>query len=244
MTWSKSASISHYWPGEWLPKDPAFKDVRIHSYGYGSDWAKGKDSCLNLHHIGKSLFSELSTSPHFADSNTAIVLLGHSMGGLVIKKAYMLAHQDGNSLADRVRAIYFLGTPHRGSDTARLRKNILQVAAAAPAFVTDLVLGSYALQSINDEFRQYAADVDLWSFYETRKLRTGASRTLIVDPESAILGYREEKQMPMNADHHSICKFDNPSDPNFVTLRNSLTSTIKKIATTSKICPYANHILS
>lgn len=64
-----------------------------------------------------------------------MVLLGHSMGGLVIKKAYMLAHQEVRSLADRVRAIYFLGTPHRGSDSARLLKNILQVAASAPAFV-------------------------------------------------------------------------------------------------------------
>jgi pimeloyl-ACP methyl ester carboxylesterase len=243
-TWSKTASISHYWPGEWLPKDPAFKDVRVHSYGYDSDWAKGNDSCLNIHHIGKSLLGALSTSPHFANSNTAVVLLGHSMGGLVIKKAYMLAHYDNKSLADRIRALYFLGTPHRGSDSARMLKNILQVAASAPAFVTDLVRGSHALQSINDEFRQYSADVDLWSFYETQKLRAGALSMLIVDPESATLGYPEEKQMPMNADHRSICKFDDPSDQNYVILRNSLVSTIKKIATTSEICLYANHIMS
>lgn len=236
-TWSKTSSIGHYWPGEWLPKDPAFKNVRIHSYGYGSDWVRGNDSCLNIHHIGKSLLGELSTSPHFADSDTAVVLIGHSMGGLVIKKAYMLAHQESRSLADRIRAIYFLGTPHRGSDSARLLKNILQVAASAPAFVTDLVRGSHALQSINDEFRQYSADVDLWSFYETQKLRAGALSTLIVDPESATLGYREEKQMPMNADHRSICKFDDPSDQNYVIIRNSLVSTIKKIAVKGTFFP-------
>ncbi|KAK4126948.1 WD40 repeat-like protein [Parathielavia appendiculata] len=228
-TWSKTNSISHYWPGEWLPKDPAFKDVRIHSYGYDSDWAKGNDNCLNIHHIGKSLLGELSTSPHIADSDTSLVLIGHSMGGLVIKKAYMLAHQESKPLAERVRAIYFLGTPHRGSDSARLLKNILQVASSAPGFVTDLVRGSGALQSTNDEFRRYSADVELWSFYETQKLRTAGLSTLIVDPESATLGYREEKQMPMTADHRSICKFDDPSDQNYVIIRNALASTIKRI---------------
>ncbi|KAK4155617.1 hypothetical protein C8A00DRAFT_41803 [Chaetomidium leptoderma] len=231
-TWSKTSSIRHYWPGEWLPKDPAFKNVRIHSFGYDSDWAKGNNGCLNIHHIGKSLLGELSTSPHVGDSNTDLFLIGHSMGGLVIKKAYMLAHQGAKSLANRIRAIYFLGTPHRGSDSARLLKNILQVASSAPAFVTDLVRGSGALQSINDEFRQYSADVELWSFYETQKLRAGVPSALIVDPESATLGYREENQMPMSADHRSICKFDDPSDQNYVIIRNCLVSSMKKIAAT------------
>jgi pimeloyl-ACP methyl ester carboxylesterase len=238
-TWSKSGSISHYWPAEWLPKDPAFKNVRIHSYGYDSDWTRGNENCLNLHHIGKSLLGELSTSPHVSDSHTALVLIGHSMGGLVIKKAYMLAHRENKPLADRVRAIYFLGTPHRGSNSAKLLRNILQVASSAPAFVTELVRGSGALQSINDEFRQYSADVDLWSFYETQKMRAGGLSTIIVDPESATLGYREEKQMPMNADHRSICKFDRISDQNYIIIRNSLASTLNKIAATGTLPRYA-----
>ncbi|KAK4099460.1 hypothetical protein N658DRAFT_568134 [Parathielavia hyrcaniae] len=210
-TWSKTGSIRHYWPREWLPKDPAFGDVRIHAYGYNSDWTKGDSNCLNIHHIGKSLLAELSTSPHIGDSSTALVLIGHSMGGLVIKKAYMLAREENKALAERVRSIYFLGTPHRGSDSARVLKDILQVASSAPAYVTEL----------------------LWTFYETQKLRSGALSTLVVDPESATLGYREEKQVPMNAGHQSICKFDDPSDQNYVIIRNSLVSTIKKITATN-----------
>ncbi|GAB1314257.1 hypothetical protein MFIFM68171_04467 [Madurella fahalii] len=233
-TWSKTDSVSHYWPAEWLPNDPAFERVRIHSYGYNSDWVKGNDNCLNLHHIGKSLLGELATSPHVAEGETSLVLIGHSMGGLVIKKAYMLARQDPvhRHLAERTRAIYFLGTPHRGADSARILKNILQIASSAPAYVTDLVRGSGALQSINDEFRQYSGEINLWSFYETQKLSSKGFSTLIVDPESATLGYREERQMPMNADHRSICKFDSASDQNYTILRNALASTIKSIRET------------
>lgn len=55
--------------------------------------------------------------------------------------------------------------------------------------------------------------------------------SLIVDPESAVLGYREEKQIPMTADHRSICKFDTPEDSNYALLRNALAATVSKIMT-------------
>ena len=228
-TWAKANVAAHHWPGEWLPREAGFENVRIHSYGYNSDWMKGNDNCLNLHHIGKSLLGEMAVSPHISGSNTSLVLIGHSMGGLVIKKAFMLALQDSSlkELANRVVSFYFLGTPHRGSDSAKMLKNILQVASSSPAYVNDLIRGSGALQSINDEFRQYSGDVELWSFYETQKMKNFGS--LIVDPESATLGYREEKQIPMNADHRSICKFDSPADPNYTLIRNALASTIKTI---------------
>jgi pimeloyl-ACP methyl ester carboxylesterase len=232
-TWSKTSSVTHYWPQEWLPKDPAFKSVRVHSFGYDSDWANGRDNCLNIHHIGKSLLGELSTSPYLGHANTPIVLIGHSMGGLVIKKAYILVRQSAifETLAARFHTIYFLATPHRGSDSAKLLNIILQIAYSSRAYIADLERGSGAIQSISDEFRNYCTDIELWSFYETQKLKIGGVLSnLIVDPDSATLGYREEKQMPMNADHRSICKFETPTDPNYVVLRNALASTVESIS--------------
>ena len=231
-TWSKTSSFKHYWPQAWLPKDPAFENVRVHSFGYNSYWIKGKDNCLNIHHFGKSLLGEMSTSPYLGDADTPIVLIGHSMGGLVIKKAYMLARQDAayKTLTTRFHIIYFLATPHRGSGSAKLLNNMLQIAYSSRAYVADLERGSGAIQSINDEFRKYSADIDLWSFYETQKYSWGVFSTLIFDPESATLGYREEKQMPMNVDHRSICKFETSTDQNYVTLRNALVSTVNSIS--------------
>lgn len=159
------------------------------------------------------------------------------MGGLVIKKAYMLARQDVayEVLAQRFHTIYFLATPHRGSDLAKLLNNILQIAYSSCAYVADLERGSGAIQSINDEFRKYSADLDLWSFYETQKLKRGVFGALVVDPDSATLGYREEKQMPMNADHRSICKFETPTDRNYVILRNALAFTVNNISKMGKV---------
>ncbi|KAJ9483956.1 hypothetical protein VN97_g9443 [Penicillium thymicola] len=229
-TWSKSALQSHFWPKEWLSKDPAFKNVRIHSYGYDSHYLKGKEDCLNVHHIGKSFLGALSTSPYIMNSRTDIVVIGHSMGGLVMKKAYILAKQDPthNTLAGRITAFYFLATPHRGSHLAKMLKNLLKVAYDR-AYVGDLEPNSGAIQVINDEFRHFSAELELWSFYETQNMRI--LNSLIVDPESGVLGYREEKQIPMAADHRSICKFDTPEDPNYALLRNSLASTVNRTAT-------------
>ncbi len=145
----------------------------------------------------------------------------------------MLARQDAayETLANRFHTIYFLATPHRGSDSAKLLKGILQVAYSSKAYVADLKRSSEAIQTINDEFRHYSANIDLWSFYETQELSIGGVlSTLIVDPDSATLGYREEKQMPMNADHRSICKFDTITDPNYLILRNTLASTVNGIS--------------
>lgn len=228
-TWSISSSVSHYWPQEWLPKDPDFKNVRIHSFGYDSDWAKSKENCLNIHHIGKSLFGEICTTPCLRDSQTPIVLIGHSMGGLIIKKAYMLAKQSSNAriLVDRMRTMYFLATPHRGSDSAKLLNNILLITNTSRLYVADLQRGSQAIQSINDEFRSYSEDIAIWSFYETQKLKIKLVSVLIVDPDSATLGYRGENQIPMNADHRSICKYESSNDPNYLILRNSLATTVR-----------------
>ncbi|GIJ87379.1 hypothetical protein Asppvi_006285 [Aspergillus pseudoviridinutans] len=186
-TWSKTASASHYWPKEWLPRDPAFKNVRVHSFG---------------------------------------------MGGLVIKKAFLLAKQDAidRYLIKRIHAMYFLATPHRGSDSAKLLSNLLNIAYSSRAYVSDLKRESDAIKSINDEFSRYSEDVDLWSFYETQKLSIGLLRVLIVDPDSATLGYPKERRIPLNADHRSICKFEAPTDPNYILIRNALAVTINSAA--------------
>lgn len=55
-------------------------------------------------------------------------------------------------------------------------------------------------------------------------------RKLIVDPESATLGYDLEEQIPMNADHRSICKLSTPKDRNYLSLRNALATTVNNIS--------------
>lgn len=58
---------------------------------------------------------------------------------------------------------------------------------------------------------------------------------MIVEKDSAILGYPGELSRGLLADHHGMCKFDSPKDPNYIAVRNILKSIVSKnIAATGK----------
>ncbi|KAL8895234.1 MAG: hypothetical protein Q9192_003767 [Flavoplaca navasiana] len=231
-TWTKNGEPSLYWPKEWLPNDPGFRDVRTHSFGYDSNWEK--ESSLNIHDFSKSLLASIHDCPSMSQtSDTPLVLIGHSMGGLVIKRAYILAQQkeDFVSTARRIQAIFFLATPHRGADLAQLLTKILNIASGQRPFVADLHRNSLATQSINDEFPQYSQDLQLFSFYETLPTSFGVGKSLVVDKDLAILNYVNERTAYLNANHRDVCKYANQSDPNYKTVRNALASTINSFRT-------------
>lgn len=150
------------------------------------------------------------------------------MGGLVIKKAFILARQiaEFESIARRVRAIFFLATPHRGADIATLLTKMLYVSSGPRPFVQDLHRNSLATQSINDEFPQHCQDLQLYSFYETLPTNYGIGKGIIVDKDLAVLGYPNERTSYLNANHREVCKYANQTDPNYLTIRNALASTI------------------
>jgi hypothetical protein len=60
-TWSKNEDPALFWPQEWLPQDPGFRDVRIHTFGYDSNW--DKESILNIHDFAKSLLEWIKDCP-------------------------------------------------------------------------------------------------------------------------------------------------------------------------------------
>jgi hypothetical protein len=76
-TWCLSEDPNLFWPKEWLPRDPAFRNVRIHSFGYNADWTDTKDTALNIQDFGQSLLEALRNSPHFRIPETVCCLQVH-----------------------------------------------------------------------------------------------------------------------------------------------------------------------
>jgi pimeloyl-ACP methyl ester carboxylesterase len=231
-TWTKGEDPKLFWPQRWLPKDLKFYHVSIHSFGYDSDWASTKSSTiLDVHDFGRSLFEEMRNSPYLTeDSKGPIILFGHSMGGLVVKKAFILS-RNVTELKDRIRAIFFLATPHRGSDYAAILNKVLNVSSMnARQYINDLMTGSTSTLLINDDFADCARELPIFSFFETLKTKMGFASGLIVEKNSAVLGdgFNERHQL-INANHRDICKFDTPEEPNYVTIRNALSGAIQTI---------------
>ena len=53
-----------FWPQEWLPNEVGFKHVRLHSYGYNSDYSTRKESPLTIHDFGQGFLVYLYNSPY------------------------------------------------------------------------------------------------------------------------------------------------------------------------------------
>ena len=52
---------------------------------------------------------------------------------------------------------------------------------------------------------------------------------MVLEKDSSVLGYPGETSKALNADHHGVCKYDSPRDPNYITVRNVLKSLLSKI---------------
>ncbi|KAI9759059.1 MAG: hypothetical protein M1835_000474 [Candelina submexicana] len=138
-TWRKGYDPRNIWPQLWLPVEPGLHNANIHSFGYDSDWASMKSSILNVHDFGQSLFEEMRNSSCLRNNeNGPILLIGHSMGGLVVKKAFVLAN-NFPEFQKRIQCMFFLATPHRGSGYAAVLNNILTVSGImSPRIETNL----------------------------------------------------------------------------------------------------------
>jgi hypothetical protein len=60
-TWTRGNSTERFWPREWLPQDDAFKDVRIHTFGYPS--GVSRESIINISDVARSLLAAVKDSP-------------------------------------------------------------------------------------------------------------------------------------------------------------------------------------
>ena len=57
---------------------------------------------------------------------------------------------------------------------------------------------------------------------------------MILGKDSSVLGYPGEISKAIDADHHNVCKYDGPRDPNYITVRNALQSLVSKIISASR----------
>ncbi|KAL8730575.1 MAG: hypothetical protein Q9181_004614 [Wetmoreana brouardii] len=152
-----------------------------------------------------------------------------------IGNAYMQGQNDPEyeTIIKAISAITFLATPHRGTNLAELLDRILRsgVFTNSKHYISELGKSSFTLQKLNEQFRHIAPRLDIVSFYETQSTSIGLknSRVMILEKDSSVLGYPGETSKALNADHHNVCKFDNPQDPNYISVRNALQSLISKI---------------
>ena len=264
MTWSKNKDPALFWPLTFLPLEPDICLARILTFGYNASVHRAGNVGTSILDFAKGLLFDLkyAKNEQKEDLNMGsvpLIFVVHSMGGLVVKEAYMQGQNDSEyeSIIKAISAIIFLATPHRGTDLANTLNRILQstMVTNSKQYISDLTKNSFTLQKLNEQFRHIAPRLDIVSLYETQRTSIGLqkARIMIVEKDSSLLGYPGEISKALDADHHGVCKYDSPRDPNYITVRNVLSSIITRIllstidqrpATNGRESPDPRHLLA
>lgn len=103
------------------------------------------------------------------------VLQGALNSYLLTYQAIVTAHSNPKyaSLYEDMKAVVFLGTPHRGADLAAMLKLILVVSFSSRRFVEQLKPESDAIKYINENFAHRSKSFKLVSYFETENTGYG-----------------------------------------------------------------------
>ncbi len=240
-TWSRNRDLHLFWPLEWLPNEPELSSARIMTFGYNSHFSSvsnRKENILNISDFAKDLLFSMKFATGEGErrldiGSVPIIFVAHSMGGLIVKKAFILGQHDEHyrELIQAVSGVVFLSTPHRGSNLAEILNKILSAcifAFSPKQYISELSVNSPTIQEINEQFRNLAPKVSIVSFFETLKTAIGPSQVMVLQKDSSILGYPGEISKPLDADHHDVCKYTSQQDPNYISVRNILKYLVEK----------------
>ncbi|OTA93838.1 hypothetical protein M434DRAFT_395222 [Hypoxylon sp. CO27-5] len=245
MTWSHDRNIDYFWPSRFLPLEPDISEARILTFGYNANFRPGASkNKMSVLDFAKDLLFDLKHAqdesvPELEDlrmGERPIIFIVHSMGGLIVKEAYMQGQNDPTyeSIIKAISSIIFLSTPHRGTNLAETLNRILQVSfvTSPMQFIAELAAGSQTLQKLNEQFRHAAPKMQIVSFYETRPTTMfKKAQVMVLEKDSSVLGYPGEISKPLDADHHGVCKYTSPEDPRYITVRNVLKTLIMRAKT-------------
>lgn len=213
-TWTHNPdNADEYWP-RWVAED-SLCDTWVLEYDAAlSGWV---DSAMPLPHQGSSVLDILDSEPKL--KGRPLILVGHSMGGVVIKTAIVHARTTGNRrflpLANLVRGVVFIATPHQGSELANVAV-ATSVLLRANDQVRDLTAHNAHLQTLNAQFLAQAEELAIKArvFAEgkgvlvpRRYLPFLKVRIKVVSSDSANPHVSGEDVIHIgHADHFSICK--------------------------------------
>lgn len=174
-TWVAKDNEKVVWPKDWL--SVMFPNARILSISY--DCGDDEEPHSNVFALAEQLVNEIILEPNVLDLRCPVFLVGHSLGGLIIKhlivSAVKLQKELGNSneadsinaFMENLKGVFYYGTPHLGSRIADLPHGLPHTDSLMKLLTT---LNSEAPR-IGESFRRIrrAYDVRVFAMVEGRE---------------------------------------------------------------------------
>lgn len=220
-TWRQSGSndqpLTKCWPSDWLAKDcPNIRMLTIEYDTSLSDWAPACPHS-NPQRTLDARASEFTRKLREAGvGERPIIWVGHSMGGLLIKKILLMAQNNSDQdLVEKTKGVVFFSVPHKGSNIASWAAESTRKYVLFPSVeVKELVQNSPKLLTLHKQFVQLILNwnVPVLSFGEGQPLKIAPRKngsswvtTSPVPPESSHPGIGIFKLMA-DMNHLTICK--------------------------------------
>jgi len=203
-------NYSYCWPRDWLAEDAGH--VRVIGCDFDSYLSQWGGSCptqsftQTLEERSEDMMRKLRQA---GVGNRPVIFVGHSMGGLIIKKMLTSAQDSQDEatkkLSENTKGVVFYSTPHEGSQIANLN-SIIKYFFFPSVEVQELEMNNPALLSLNQSFKEFASKfkTKVISFGETLPTRHLGVDLTFVPPESSNPGIGEFYPVPFN--HMDICK--------------------------------------
>jgi tetratricopeptide (TPR) repeat protein len=215
------------WPA-WLAQD--IEGLSVYTVGYEAPVSRWRGSAMHLTDRATNVLGDLLNERGLA--NGAFLLIGHSLGGLLIKQILRTAQSEAQndekaaSFLRRVEKIAFLATPHAGADLA-VWGDRLRILIRPSAATVCLVRNDPNLRDLNLWYRDWSNNQNITNLVltETKPL---SILGMIVKPDSSDPGLAGPRPRPMDYDHEWICKPRSRTSDIYVAVRSFIESPFER----------------
>lgn len=223
-TWSQEKNKKTFWPA-WLTEQD--NNICIWSVEYVAKAVYFHNDSMALKTRAENIAEQIYIMEEF--KGREIMLIGHSMGGLLIKQMIRLSsdqehREEARRFLSSITGIAFLGTPHAGSDLSTLGNTlpvriILKFLCRNPSVITaSLSRNNADLRELNQWYRDWDKQLTL-----TRLIVGESKKTkgwgMIVKPDSSDPGLTT-RMFQVDKNHTYLSKPASQDDEVFRHIKN------------------------
>ncbi|GKZ55459.1 hypothetical protein AnigIFM49718_000535 [Aspergillus niger] len=216
------------WPfanTKWLATLPSSgAEARVLSYEYPSPFTSSKLSLESILMLGYDFLHNLNESRSRSDPSSArnkpILLVCHSLGGIIAKQALCVANKQFTrygSIVNAIAGVIFLSTPHRYGDkvTSLMRfRDILEATTGRNLKFSNSSIEQEGaiLVDLADRFEGISFRSPILSIYELRVSKSSSiplrqKHQQLVNREACTTHAPMETVIGLNLNHHDTCLF-------------------------------------
>lgn len=210
-SWTVGNQEKSFWPN-WLAED--FEQIGVWTIGYGASPSRWVEDVMPLEHRALNIINHLSLKQI---GTRPLLLITHSMGGLLAKHIITQASHSGNityqALGNNIKGLIFIAVPHNGDGWANFL-DAARLIVRGNKLIESLRKDNASLLTLSNAFNALVGknNITCRSFFETKEIRPKGWKNIlrkgikVVSEASARGDFPQDAPIGLDADHLSICK--------------------------------------